>query len=82
MTNFNRTKPIKHFKCGNVEIALHVENSRERFAWCLEVDGDMGPISTHYSGIYEHKGFHLATAYWDGIFPEFTPFQIVKTKEA
>jgi hypothetical protein len=70
-------KETKIFRDDQHVIVVHVENSRNQFAWQLEVDGDKSEPTTHYSGVLTHKGYGLATAYWDGVFPEFIPFAIL-----
>lgn len=67
------------FTDGEHKLAIHVENSNVRFAWQLEVNNDFSHVTTHYTGILEHCGYCVATAYWEGTLPVFVPFKIVAT---
>lgn len=57
------------------DIEVEVENSTKQHAWRMKVNGVPGHVSMYYGGVYEHKGWLLATAYWDGTFPTFVPFR-------
>lgn len=71
---------VKVFRQGTAEIRLEVEDSVRGLYWRLIVDGDEGYVTRHYAGLYSHKGWFVATAYWDGILPVFVPFQITEVK--
>lgn len=58
----------------NHQILVEIENTSQRFRWRLTVDGDASEPYGYYQGILLHKGFAVATAYWEGTFEEFVPF--------
>jgi hypothetical protein len=79
----DKTPPtnITHFVGANGDkLEVHVWNTLDGFRWRLVVNGDIGNSTSYYDGVYCHKGWHLATAYWGGTFSEFVPFQISEAK--
>jgi hypothetical protein len=71
----------KTYRMGQDTIVVEVENSTMRFAWRIIVNGDASRWSRHYDGVLMHKGYCIATAYWEGTFPEFIPFKIATAEE-
>lgn len=64
---------------NNVEI--EVQNDTVRFAWRLVINGiDASHWTTHYQGLLEHRGWFVATAYWEGILPVMIPFKVTEIK--
>lgn len=83
MSDGRRVTDRRVFRFGSDEIIVEVENSSVRFSWRMLVNGDASRWTTYYDGVLEHKGYCLATAYWDGTFAEFVPFKaIYATEEA
>lgn len=64
----------------NGAVAVEVQNDSMRFAWRLNVEGDCSYWTTHYQGLLEHKGWFVATAYWEGVLPVMTPFKVEAAK--
>jgi len=56
-------------------IIVEVWNTETIFAWRMIVNNDPSPITSHYSGILCHKGYCLATDYWNGTIKPFVPFR-------
>lgn len=63
------------------EVYIKVWNTARLFAWALVVNDDEAVPTTHYSGIHSHRGWHVATNYWAGVFPEFIPFNVNQAKK-
>lgn len=57
-------------------VVVEVENTTSAFRWRMLVNGKASPVTGHYDGILKFEDFYLASAYWDGIFPEFVPFRV------
>jgi hypothetical protein len=57
-------------------LIVEVVDDDKRFAWRLSVNGDWSPWYDFYPGILMHKGYGLATDYYDLAIKGFTPFRI------
>lgn len=75
MQNFNPTLK-KYYHLNGDNVIVEIEDSEKQFAWRLIVNGEKSNVSTYYEGILEHKGYFLATGYWDGTFLELIPFKL------
>ena len=62
------------------KIVVHVQNDHA-YRWALEVNGDISPPPSYYSGISMHKGWYYTTAIVLGHLPVETPFQVVPAKK-
>lgn len=58
------------------KLIVEIENTEQSFAWRMCVNRDWSEWTGHYAGLLVHKGYGLATAYWNGVLPEFIPFRI------
>lgn len=72
---FKATKRTRFFH-GTTQIVVEEENTTSMFRWRMSVNGDMSHPTKYYEGVLTHKGFGLATEYWEGVLPAWTPFKI------
>ena len=81
MQNFNPTETkIFRDRDNGSEIKVHVQNDEVRLAWQLEVNGDKSEPTIHYSVLLVHKGYAIATAYWEGHL-QVVPFRVAYCTE-
>lgn len=71
----------RYFLHGTTRIVVEVENTSTSFRWRMSVNDDMSEPTGYYAGLLVHKGFGLATAYWEGSLPVFSPFMISTATE-
>lgn len=70
------------FRGNGALVRVEVSDTRGGFAWRMKVGrGKWSNWYGYYEGILVHDGYGLATAYWQGFFKEFVPFQIISTTE-
>lgn len=75
------TETLGPFKGDNGDVVyIKVWNTAHIFAWALVVNDDEAKPTSHYAGLHSHKGWFVATNYWSGLVPEFTPFRIEAAK--
>lgn len=72
---FKVTKRSRFFH-GTTQIVVEEENTNTTFRWRMSVNGNMSRPTKYYEGVLVHKGFGLATEYWEGVLPAWTPFKI------
>jgi hypothetical protein len=81
----NETKYFIDRTLGN-EIKVEIQNDTRKFRWRMTVTGPKGEqharTSSNYQGLLEVEGYLLATAYYEGVFPEFIPFRTRLIPEA
>lgn len=62
---------------GLEPVAIEIQNDENGFAWRLVVEGEAAEPTSNYAGIHSFKDWYVATACWEGVFPEMTPFRIL-----
>lgn len=67
---------ITEYHFGTTKVEVEFVDDEQSTKWRLIVDGNASDFSGYYSGILVHKGFGLATAYWEGTLPSLVPFKI------
>jgi len=66
---------------GGHDIQLEIIDNEKEFKWQLKMGNEVSRFFSCYESILSHKFsngsiWYVATAYWEGTFPEFVPFTI------